>query len=89
MSQVQSHTTEQELIKFMINSGMSEDQAKEVMVDVKVQFKEEYDYDITWDRPASEYPTAIRMILPEAIKPIALRWIMKNKPQAWFKNMFV
>ena len=45
-------------------------------------------YDITFDRPAEEYPDAIYNVLFLVIKPIALKWIEKNKPMAWFKAMF-
>ena len=46
-------------------------------------------YFITWDAPSSDYPDALYRVWFNLIKPIALKWIDQNKPQAWFREMFV
>lgn len=82
-------TTVEQLENMLINRGMFESQAKEVMkIAISELNKLTEDYKITFDRPANEYPEAIYTILFLAIKPIALKWIEENIPQAWFKPMF-
>lgn len=46
-------------------------------------------YVITWDAPATDYPSVMYALWFASIKPIALKWIDENKPQAWFREMFV
>ena len=45
-------------------------------------------YHITWDGPAYQYPDVLYGIWFLMIKPVALRWINENKPEARFKPMF-
>ncbi len=80
----------------LVASGMFESQAKEVM-DMAIPIldagfgKEEGEsvYKLTYDRAASEYPSFLYPLIFERIKPVALQWIDKNKPEAWFREMFV
>lgn len=46
------------------------------------------DYKITWDSPSDGYPNMMYPILWMIVKPIALKWIERNIPQAFFKPMF-
>lgn len=83
-------TTKQKFIDMLVQRGMFESQAEQVMekampvIDSTVE-----NYRFTWDRPASEYPEQLYpMIFSTTIKPIALAWIEENKPMAWFKAIF-
>lgn len=47
-------------------------------------------YDITWDSPAEDYPSILYNIwMATVVKKVALKWIDKNIPQAWYREMFV
>lgn len=46
-------------------------------------------YIITWESPSYDYPQVMYAAWFEVIKPIGLEWINKNKPQAWFRDMFI
>lgn len=46
-------------------------------------------YKITWDAPANDYPPFLYNHWFDSMKPTVLKWIDKNKPQAWFREMFV
>lgn len=82
-------TTREKLEDMLINCGMFDSQAKEV-IDISIPELDEVagNYRITFDRPANEYPEPIFDILFLHIKPIALKWIKQNKPEAWFKGVF-
>lgn len=46
-------------------------------------------YQITWDAPANDYPQIMYVLwYSQIVKRVALNWIIKNKPQAWFRPMF-
>ena len=82
-------TTREKLENMLVNNGMFESQAKEVMeIAIPELNSLVKDYQITFDRPAMEYPTAVYNVLFLAIKPIALKWIEANVPMAWYKPMF-
>lgn len=83
-------TVKEKLIDMLVNSGMSEIQAEDVLELAKPTLeKAGQGYKLTFDRPASEYPSALYPLLFGVIKPVALKWIDDNKPQAWFREMFV
>lgn len=89
-------TVKEKLESMLVSNGISDIQAKEVMemamplLDNELGIDEgEPIYKLTYDRPASEYPDFLYPILFRRLKPIALQWIDKNKPQAWFRDMFV
>ena len=73
----------------LIENGMSNNQAKEVMVKAMVNLNTMFtDYNISWNRSADEYPSVVHNVIFNGIKKIALDWIEENKPMAWFKPMF-
>jgi hypothetical protein len=88
-------TTKEKLISMLVEKGMFEQQAQKVMEvaipEIEKKFNEgkENAYKFTWNRPAEEYPTPIYATLFISIKPIALKWIDDNIPNAWFREMFV
>ncbi len=97
-------TTKQRLIGNLIDCGMSQSQAEQIIelaipvLDKQaheingfhgVTFEPENPYHINWDSPSFHYPDGLYAAWFMSIKPIALKWIDENKPQAWFRDMFV
>lgn len=89
-------TVREKLESMLVSNGMFESQAKEVMEMAMPLLNNEMGvdegqpiYKLTYDRPAKEYPDFLYPILFDRLKPIALQWIDKNKPAAWFREMFV
>lgn len=81
--------TRQKFEKMLFERGMFEDQAKEVMdLAIPVCDSQVPYYKITWDRPADEYPEPFYSIVFLSIKPVALKYIEDNIPNAWFKAIF-
>ena len=96
--------TKEKLIDMLVSCGMFESQATKVIdlaiPEIEKQNAEatgtlntesgEYEnvYKITWGRPSPEYPQVMYAVWFMTIKPIALKWIEENCPQAWFKGMF-
>jgi hypothetical protein len=50
--------------------------------------KNNMDYQITWDRPASEYPEFFIGMLFSQMKKYIVEWSEANIPQAWWIPMF-
>lgn len=81
-------TTKERLIEMCVSKGMFESQAKEV-VEIAVKKIDNLDnYKTTWDRPASEYPDALYAVMFLTVKDVAIKWIDKNLPKAWFRELF-
>ena len=81
-------TTREKLEQMCYEKGMFESQAKTV-VDLAIPEIDNLDnYKITWDRPASEYPEPLYIIMFLTVKKVAYKWIEENFPLAWFKPMF-
>jgi hypothetical protein len=82
-------TIKDKLISMLIANGMFESQAKEVMQIAIPQLNEIVeDYSINFEDCENTYPKVIYNVLFSSIKPIAFKWIEKNKPKAWYKPMF-
>lgn len=86
---INAMTTKEKLIQILIDNGLFESQAEEVMEIAIPELNSLIEnYSITWNRPSEEYPDVIYNILFNSMKPTVLKWIEENKPQAWFKPMF-
>ncbi len=83
-------TVEGKLNQMLKDRGMSSEQSNAVMVlaipEINSLVK---GYQITLKTGSDSYPEAIYKALFMSIQPIALKWINENKPQAWFRPMFV
>lgn len=83
-------TVKEKLINMLIKNGMFRTQAEEVLaIAIPELNKLAGGYQIQFDTPATDYPLALYDQWFKTIKPIALDWIDKNKPKAWFRDMFV
>jgi hypothetical protein len=83
-------TTKEKLVDILVNKGMFEKQAKEVIeLAIPVLDKMADDYKITYDSDWTGYPSVLYSVWYVSIKPIALKWIDDNKPNAWFREMFI
>jgi len=82
-------TVKEKLECALMKMGMFESQAKEV-IDLAIPKLQELagDYKITFNNSSDSYPNGLYAVWFITIKPIALKWIEENKPQAWFKPMF-
>lgn len=83
-------TTRQKFEEMLYNMGVFENDASAIM-DLAIPMVAEMlpQYSVTWDRPSTEYPEAFYNVVFITVKRAALQWINENKPQAWFKAMFV
>lgn len=84
-------TVLEQLESMLMERGISNTQAQEIMNQAKPEIDSIDDnYIVTYNSPASDYPPAFYSTLFETIiKPCALKWIDANKPQAWFREIFV
>lgn len=81
--------TRQKFESMLIERGMFESQAKEVMdLAVPVLDGQVDNYKITWDRPSEEYPDVLYNVMFHSVRKVALKYIEENIPMAWFKPMF-
>lgn len=82
-------TVREKFISMLVNNGMFEEQAKEVMQLAEPKLKElTDDYSIRFDQLSESYPNSVYNILFIPVKKVALEWIDANKPQAWYRPMF-
>ena len=81
-------TTREKFEQILINKGMFESQAKQVMDLAIPEIDGNQDYKMTWNRNYTEYPDSLYAVLLMTIYPIALKWIEDNCPNAWFKSKF-
>jgi len=79
-----------EYLEYMlINMGLFESQAKEIIALAIPEIdKGSQDYKISWNSPASGYPEMLYGVWFQTVKIVALPWIVKNCPNAWFRPMF-
>lgn len=79
-------TLKSAVIKKLVSNGMFEQQAKEVMILAEPTLNEiRNEHGVNFE---NEYPPMIVSLVFLQVKPIALRWIERNAPKAWFKPMF-
>ncbi len=84
------NTTREKFEKMLVDYGMFPQQAHEVMdAAIPVCDSSVDDYKFTWDRPSDEYPEALyNVVFVTTIKDVALEYIKKNCPNAWFRMIF-
>jgi hypothetical protein len=59
------------------------------MVVVSVLDIIEAEHKICWDSPSDTYPPELYYKLWLIVKKATLKWIDENKPDAWFRTMFI
>lgn len=82
--------------QWLCSYAIFESKAKEIMdaiipkIEDRLQQLETNNYKITWDRPASEYPTALynTIIVVADVKGLVFEWAEQNMPMAFWKPMF-
>lgn len=80
-------TTKEKLIDWLVNNGLSQDEAETVFERAKPEIERD-NYRVTWNGPASAYPPALYVVWIMIIKRVALAYIDETCPQAWFRPMF-
>lgn len=78
-------TVKQALISNLVNTGMSESQASEV---VNIT-KEQIGNDLRLEDSIHSYDEVIIQLWISSVRKCALNWIEENKPEAWYKPMFL
>jgi hypothetical protein len=83
-------TTREKLITMVMRLGMFESQAIEV-VDLAIPELDKIvpEYQMTWNLPSEGYPDILYNLMMVTVKPIGLKWLEENKPEAWCKLMFM
>ena len=77
----------------LVNRGMFEEQADEVIKTI-IEDSTNNENSIVkgmadrWNHQTDEYPSVMLNILFMSIKKFVLDWIIKIKPEAWFKPLF-
>lgn len=82
-------TTKEKLIQMCVDNGMFEEDASKVLDIAMVEIDKDSRHNITWNRPDNEYPDALYTLLFMTVKIIALKWIDKNIPQAFYRQLFI
>lgn len=73
----------------LIAMGLFESQAKEIVALAIPEIdKGAMKYKIAWNSPASGYSEMFYSLWFQTVKIVALLWIDKNCPNAWFRPMF-
>ena len=81
-------TVRQKFESVLVERGMFPEQAKTVMNLAITEIDSSGIGQITWNRPADEYPSSIYAVLMLTVEKVALEWIDANMPMAWFRPMF-
>ena len=83
-------TIKERLKKILVDCGMADDQADEVLKEAipRIESLTPRDYVIRWDEPSTAYPDSFYDIMWLTLSVEALKWIDKNCPLAWFRPMF-
>ena len=74
------------LLSMLIERGMFESQANDVIELVKVSGKAGSMRD-NWLKDIDGYPEIVVSVLWAITKDIAIKWVEDNKPDAWFKGL--
>lgn len=83
-------TVRKKLENMLGNMGMFPNQAEAVIAEaIPVIDGVDIGYQMKWDDPEDAYPEAVYTVLFLYVRPVALAWIEKNAPMAWFKEMFI
>lgn len=87
-------TTRDKFEEMLYNMGIFETQARQIMdfaidkIGTPIPNGDD-PYQITWDRPATEYPEAFyNVVFSVKIKPQVFAWAEQNMPLVWWKPMF-
>ena len=95
-------TVRAKLEQMLFEMGMFENQATKVIdlaipeidkMQPSIQEGEEDEqpepYKVKWHNPSTDYPEGIYNLWFHKVKEVALQWIDKECPQAWFRELFV
>lgn len=87
MTTTQDFTLKAALIDHMYQSGLFEQEANQVFEEYSNQPSVQ-ERRIKWDDLVSEYPPQLLNVMIVAINASAYKWLEKNKPNHWAKDMF-
>ncbi len=75
------------VLKYLTDNGMFPDQAEAVFENLKNDSASE-PMQGRWNDNVEGYPSIIKIGILLPLNKLALEWIDKNKPKAWFRPMF-
>jgi hypothetical protein len=82
-------TVKEKIIRLITEKGVSDNDAKKIFEEAKEIINNKIpEYKITWDSPADQYPNSLYNLWFIYINRVAIAWIDKTCPQAWFRSMF-
>tara|TARA_R110000744_G_scaffold371968_1_gene483286 strand:+ start:478 stop:723 length:246 start_codon:yes stop_codon:yes gene_type:complete len=79
------NTVQTEMTNYLIENGMSNDQANSVISQTKKEMKGTFN---NWGSKLDAYSIQLQKLIKLSVKQTALKWLNINKPLAWFKPMF-
>ena len=82
-------TFEEMCKNYCTSNGMAAESAEEVIKELKIsELIPEYLAN-KFNSPTSDYPDSVKAIVMMGLKDVAVSWIDKNQPQAWYRPLFV
>lgn len=81
-------TIQENISEMLQNKGLFPNQAEEVICLCK-QNKDLFpDMEKRWNDNIQDYPSTLISVLCLSVNQVALQWINKNYPKAWYKSLF-
>ncbi len=82
-------TTKQRFANMLVKMGMFDNQTKSVLEEAIPIIEEKFvTKAIAWDKPETQYNNAFYFTVWLELRKLALKWIDKNVPEAFFRNEF-
>lgn len=82
-------TVREKLKKMLTDCGMFDNQADKVLEEAIPAMESMGEaFTLTWDSPSEHYPDSMYSIIRIPLYKETLKWIDKNAPEAWFRDIF-
>jgi hypothetical protein len=78
-----------QLEQLITSMGVSEKDAEEIVQLAIIQDNNSAELDVKFDDDKADYPTSVLRAIYFSFKPYIIKWIDSNKPQAWYRPMFL
>ena len=80
-------TVKEKLIDLLVAKGLFPSQTEEIL---ELTIPQISDVGVVnYNSPSEDYPDSFYTVYFCCMKPVALKWIDDNKPEAWCRAMFV
>jgi hypothetical protein len=78
-----------QLEQLITSRGVSEKDAEEIVQLAIMQDNDSSELNVKFDDDKADYPTSVLRAVYFSFKPYIVKWIDQNKPQAWYRPMFL